>query len=129
MYGMLYVLAPARAGAMHRLTFFTHLIDGKLYGAWYRVRSTTEVEIQALGLLKVVSWEGRSPEAAARCSLEEFVAQRQAEGEATLVLDEIAAELEDADVYRFGLARPSADLRPAAAQTRADPAEGLSYHV
>ena len=77
MYEMLYVLAPARAGGMHKLTFFTHLIDGKLYGGWYRVRSTTEVEVQALGRLQVVSWEGRSPEAAAQCCLKEFVAQRQ----------------------------------------------------
>jgi hypothetical protein len=113
MYGMLYVLAPARAGAMHKLTFFTHLIDGKLYGAWYRVRSTTEVEVQAVGLLKIVAWEGRSPQAAAQCCLEEFVAQRQAEGEPTPVLDEIAAELEEADVYRFGLARPANELRSA----------------
>jgi hypothetical protein len=113
MYGMLYVLAPARAGAMHKLTFFTHLIDGKLYGAWYRVRSTTEVEVQAVGLLKVVSWEGRSPEAAAQCCLEEFVAQCQQAGEPTPMLDEIAAELEEADVACFGLARQSDNPRPA----------------
>ena len=75
-YEMLYVLASARAGGMHKLTFFTHLINGKLYGGWYRVRSATEVEVQALGRLEFVSWEGRSPEAAAQCCLEEFVAQR-----------------------------------------------------
>ena len=98
MYGMLYVLAPARAGAMHKLTFFTHVIDGKLYGGWYRLRSTTEVEVQAVGLLDVVSWEGRSPEAAAQCRLEAFVAQRQCDGAPVPALDEIVAELQEAEM-------------------------------
>jgi len=98
MYGMLYVLAPARAGAMHKLTFFTHVIDNKLYGGWYRLRSTTEVEVQAVGLLDVVSWEGRSPEAAAQCRLEEFVAQRRRYGEPVAALDEIFAELQEAEI-------------------------------
>jgi hypothetical protein len=110
MYGMLYVLAPARAGAMHKLTFFTHVIDGKLYGGWYRVRSTTEVEVQAVGLLDVVSWEGRSPEAAAQCRLEEFVAQRQCDGAPVPALDEIVAELQEAEMCAatsdFPVARP-----------------------
>jgi hypothetical protein len=98
MYGMLYVLAPARAGAMHKLTFFSHAIDGKLYGGWYRLRSTTEVEVQAVGLLDVVSWEGRSPEAAAQCRLEEFVAQRLEDGAPVPALDDIVAELQEAEM-------------------------------
>jgi hypothetical protein len=99
MYAMLYVLAPARAGAMHKLTFFTHVIDGKLYGGWYRVRSPTEVEVQAVGLLEIATWEGRSPEAAAQCCLEQFVARRLRNGEPTPLLDEIAAELQEVDAY------------------------------
>jgi hypothetical protein len=97
MYGMLYVLASARAGAMHKLTFFTHVIDAELYVGWYRVRSPTEVEVQAVGLLEVVSWEGRSPEAAAQWCLEQFVRCRQRSGEPIPVLDEIMAELQQVD--------------------------------
>ncbi len=97
MYGMLYVLAAARAGNMHKLTFFTHVIDGKLYGAWYRVRSTTEVEVQAVGLMQIMFWEGRSPEAAAQCCLEDFISRRLQAGEPTPSLDEITAELHEAE--------------------------------
>ena len=105
MYGMLYVLASARAGGMHKLTCFTHLIDGRLYGGWYRVCSPTEVEVQAVGLLEVVSWEGRSPEAAAQCCLERFVACRQRSGEPTPVLDQIVTELQEIDPYSHDLRR------------------------
>lgn len=113
MYGMLYVLAPARAGAMHKLTFFTHVIDDQLYGGWYRVRSPTEVEVQSIGLLEIASWEGRSPEAAAQCCLEAFVARRQLTGEPTPVLDDIIAELQENDAYADVLPRQAS---PAAYQ-------------
>jgi hypothetical protein len=96
MYAMLYVLAPARAGDLHRPTFFTHFVGEELYGGWYRVLSPTEVEVQGVGLLERVSWEGRSPEAAAQCCLEEFVNRRARDGEPATPLSEIAARLHEA---------------------------------
>jgi hypothetical protein len=68
---------------MRKLTFFTHTIDGKLYGGWYRLEATTNIEVQAVGFLQRVSWNGSNPERAARKCLEDFVRQRAAAGDAT----------------------------------------------
>ena len=67
---------------MRKLTFFTHTIDGKLYGGWYRLEAPTDIEVQAVGFLQRVSWHGSTPEGAARQCLEEFVRQRANAGEA-----------------------------------------------
>ena len=78
---------------VRKLTFFTHTIDGRLYGGWYRLESTTDVEVQAMGFLQRTSWEGSTPEAAARRCLEEFVRQRTDASKPTPVLGEMQADL------------------------------------
>jgi len=57
------------------LIYFTHVVDGRTYGAWYRRISAAELEIFAVGLMRRVSCpEGQGQElAASRAILEEFV--------------------------------------------------------
>ncbi|HEY0686277.1 MAG TPA: hypothetical protein VGD45_28310 [Steroidobacter sp.] len=61
---------------MQDLQYFTHVVDGQLYGAWYRMLSHSEVEVMGVGLLEVVSYAGASPEAAAKSVLENSVRQQ-----------------------------------------------------
>lgn len=43
------------------LVFLTHTIDDKPYACWYRLLSTTEVEVLAIGLIQTVSCDGINP--------------------------------------------------------------------
>jgi hypothetical protein len=62
-----------------RLNYFTHLIDGAVYGAWYRTTSSNELEVIGVGMLESGEY-GFSPEAAAKSILENFVRLRQRMG-------------------------------------------------
>lgn len=55
------------------LSFFTHEVSGSLYGAWYRLLSTSTVEVVGIGFIRTVPCVGVNPEAAARWCLEDFV--------------------------------------------------------
>jgi hypothetical protein len=59
------------------LVYFTHVVDGRTYGAWYRRLSPTELEIFAIGLMaRVECPEGQEP-ARIRATLEEFVLRQR----------------------------------------------------
>jgi hypothetical protein len=55
------------------LIYFTHVVDGRTYGAWYRRLSATELEIFAIGLMKRASCPEGQELATSRAILEEFV--------------------------------------------------------
>lgn len=61
---------------MSGLVYFTHAVDGFVYGAWYREMSSTQIELIGVGLLQFVSYAGFSPESAAKSTLEQFVRMR-----------------------------------------------------
>jgi hypothetical protein len=64
------------------LVYFTHVVGGRTYGAWYRRLSPTELEVFAIGLMaRVECPEGQEP-ATIRATLEEFV-RRQLSGAAS----------------------------------------------
>lgn len=62
---------PALTNA--ELRYFSHSIDGTLYGGWFRHLSPNEVEVFAAGLLKKIVIGAQDPEQAARETLEAFV--------------------------------------------------------
>ena len=61
---------------MSGLQYFTHTVDGHVYGAWYRIISPTEIEVIGVGLLESANYAGFSPDSAARSMLENAVRQR-----------------------------------------------------
>lgn len=62
------------------LRYFTHSIDGKLFGGWYRVLSPHDLEVLGVGILETVQYRGYDPEITARSVLEEFVRRRMRSG-------------------------------------------------
>lgn len=62
------------------LQYFTHTVDGHIYGAWYRIISPTEIEVIGVGLLEPANYAGFSPDSAARSVLENCVRQRISAG-------------------------------------------------
>jgi hypothetical protein len=58
------------------LNYFTHTVDGAVYGAWYRVNSPTQLEVIGIGMLESGEYGGFSPENAAQSILENFVRLR-----------------------------------------------------
>lgn len=58
------------------LQYFTHVVDERLYGAWYRILSPTQMEVLGVGMLEVVSFAGAEPNAVASAVLENFVRHR-----------------------------------------------------
>jgi hypothetical protein len=58
------------------LNYFTHAVDGSLYGAWYRVNSPTQIEVIGVGMLESGEYGGFSPESTAKSLLENFVRLR-----------------------------------------------------
>lgn len=55
------------------LHYFTHSINGKVYGGWYRLISPGDLEVLGAGSMETVRFAGFEPEAVARSVLEEFV--------------------------------------------------------
>ena len=69
-------------GEVHRdgLDYFTHQIDGTRFGGWYRPLCEGTIEVLAVGLIRTLELQGRSPQAVACQALEEFVRLRQTLG-------------------------------------------------
>ena len=65
---------------MSTLHYFTHVIDGLVYGAWYRVTTANTLEVMGVGMLEVASFGGFSPENTAKSVLENSVRQRMRAG-------------------------------------------------
>lgn len=65
---------------MSGLHYFTHNVDQHVYGAWYRIISSTEIEVIGVGLLESANYAGFSPDGAARSVLENYVRQRVSDG-------------------------------------------------
>jgi hypothetical protein len=63
------------------LVFFTHIVGGQTYGAWYRMLPSDCIELLAIGLIQILSLDGRRPEDVACDALEEFVRVRQKLGQ------------------------------------------------
>jgi hypothetical protein len=63
------------------LIFFTRVVAGRAYGAWYRVLPAHCIEILAVGLMQTIPLDGRRPEEVAGGALEEFVRTRQKLGQ------------------------------------------------
>lgn len=59
------------------LVYFTHIINARTYGAWYRRLSATEIEVFAVGLMKRASCPDGKELATSRAILEEFVRSRE----------------------------------------------------
>lgn len=59
------------------LFYFTHTINEKTYGAWYRRLSSTEIEVFAVGLLRRAPCAEGQELAASRAILEEFLHSRE----------------------------------------------------
>lgn len=55
------------------LNYFTHTVDGEVYGAWYRVVSPNAIEVIGVGLLETCDYAGFSPESTACSVLENCV--------------------------------------------------------
>lgn len=55
------------------LRYFTHEVDGALYGAWYRTMSPTRIEVIGVGMLESGEYAGFSPESSAKSMLENYV--------------------------------------------------------
>jgi hypothetical protein len=66
------------------LIYFTHVIDGRTYGGWYRRLSSTEIEIFAAGLMKRVPYPDGQEQATSRAVLEDFVRGREGYGSSDL---------------------------------------------
>jgi len=58
------------------LRYFTHEIDGAMYGAWYRIVTSTQIEVIGIGMLERGEYAGFSPESSAKSILENFVRLR-----------------------------------------------------
>ena len=55
------------------MTFFTHQVNGRTFGGWYRQLAPHEIEIMGAGFLCKTSYAGRDELSVARSVLEEFV--------------------------------------------------------
>jgi hypothetical protein len=62
------------------LSYFVHSVDGERYGAWYRVRSSDQLEVIGVGMLETTEFAGFDPEGTARSVLENFVRQQRSLG-------------------------------------------------
>jgi hypothetical protein len=63
------------------LVFFTHIIGGNTYGAWYRLLPAECIEILAIGLIQTIPLDGRQPGDVACNALEIFVRARHKLGQ------------------------------------------------
>lgn len=71
------------------LRYFTHDVDGSVYGAWYRIISSSQLEVIGVGMLELGEYGGYSPESTAKSILENFVRQRRRLGVPMLSLDDL----------------------------------------
>jgi hypothetical protein len=73
------------------LQYFTHQVDGALYGAWYRVVAWNEIEVISVGILETAKFAGFSPMNAAQSILENSVRQNSRLGTPVPSLAEVAS--------------------------------------
>jgi hypothetical protein len=64
------------------LTYFSHEVDGRPCGGWFRVLSPTELEVIALGQMERVRFAGLDAVSTARSVLEQFVRTQSFETDA-----------------------------------------------
>lgn len=69
------------------LRYFTHMIEGRLYGGWYRVLSGRDLEVLAVGMMEVAEFAGFDAEGTARSVLEEFIRRSERKGRPIPPLD------------------------------------------
>ena len=62
------------------LKYFVHSVDGERYGAWYRTRSSDQLEVIGVGMLETTEFAGYDAEGTARSVLENFVRQQRSLG-------------------------------------------------
>lgn len=86
------------------LSYFTHSIEGKLHGGWFRALSPDEVEVLGIGMMETVACAGFDPETTARSVLEEFVRRRAQYGAPIPALGERLGGTADQDTAQT--ARP-----------------------
>lgn len=82
---------PRGDEALENLRYFTHVIDGKMFGGWYRVLSPHDLEVLGVGMLEVVRFGGFDPEQTARSVLEDFVRRRMQSGKPVPAIDPATA--------------------------------------
>jgi hypothetical protein len=68
------------------LVFFTHIVDGGTYGAWYRLLPADCIEVLSIELMQTVPLNERRPEEVACDMLEELVRARRRSGQPVPVL-------------------------------------------
>jgi hypothetical protein len=66
------------------LIYFTHVIDGRTCGGWYRRLSSSEIEIFAVGLMRRVSCPDGQELVTSRTVLEDFLRGPKQHGSADL---------------------------------------------
>jgi hypothetical protein len=69
------------------MTFFTHVVNGQTYGAWYRQLALDEIEVMGAGFLCKTSYAGRDGLSVARSVLEEFLRVQMQTGVQPRALD------------------------------------------
>lgn len=69
------------------MTFFTHQVNGRTYGAWYRQLAPNEIEVMGAGFLCKTSYAGRDELSVARSVLEEFLRVQMQSGAQPRALD------------------------------------------
>jgi hypothetical protein len=69
------------------MTFFTHQVNGRTYGGWYRLLGPDEIEIMGAGILCKTPYAGRDELSVARSVLEEFVRMQMRTGAQPRPLD------------------------------------------
>jgi hypothetical protein len=62
------------------MTFFTHQVNGRTYGAWYRQLAPREIEVMGAGFLCKTTYAGRDELSVARSVLEDFVRMQMQSG-------------------------------------------------
>jgi len=70
------------------MTFFTHRVNGRTYGAWYRHVSPRELEIIGAGFLCKTPYAGSDELSVARSVLEEFLRSQLQTGAKPQSLDQ-----------------------------------------
>jgi hypothetical protein len=60
------------------MTFFTHQVNGRTYGGWYRQLAPHEIEVMGAGFLCKTTYAGCDELSVARSVLEEFLRSQRA---------------------------------------------------
>jgi hypothetical protein len=66
-------MATADPPVESELCYFTHAVGNTIYGGYYRILALDCIDVHAVGLVKTVSLDNRSPLTAACEALEQFL--------------------------------------------------------